>query len=249
MKIGRCGILAKYTLKGGIILKKPLTILMLTISLLLLVATGCKKTKGENVMVPIQPPAEGEEIAVITTNHGTIKVRFFPKVAPKAVENFKTHATNGYYDGVTFHRVISDFMIQGGDPEGTGMGGESIWGEPFEDEFHVNYRHFKGALSMANSGPGTNGSQFFIVQGTDVTTDIIQQMEQAGEKQGFPEDVVEGYKQYGGAYWLDGRHTVFGQVFEGMDVVDAIAEVEVDANDKPVKPVIMEKVEITDYKK
>ena len=98
------------------------------------------------------------------TNYGTIKIRLFPKVAPKAVENFKTHVENGYYDGLTFHRVIEGFMIQGGDPIGNGTGGESIWGKPFEDEFDINYHNFRGTLSMANAGPNTNGSQFFIVQ-------------------------------------------------------------------------------------
>ncbi|NLX61223.1 MAG: hypothetical protein GXZ06_01660 [Tissierellia bacterium] len=93
----------------------------------------------------------------MNTNYGTIKIRLFPEAAPKAVENFKTHAKNGYYKGVTFHRVIDEFMIQGGDPSGNGTGGESIWGEPFEDEFHKDYHHIRGALSMANSGPNTNG--------------------------------------------------------------------------------------------
>ena len=121
-------------------------------------------------------------------------------------------------------------MIQGGDPEGTGMGGESIWKEPFEDEFDVNYRNFRGAISMANSGPNTNGSQFFIVQGAEVPEDIIKEMKRLGEEQGFPKEIIERYEKYGGAYWLDGRHTVFGEVIEGMDVVDKIAAVQVDGN-------------------
>ena len=192
-------------------------------------------------------PAKGEEIVVITTNHGTIKARLFPEIAPKAVENFKTHTKNGYYDGVTFHRVIKDFMIQGGDPEGTGMGGESIWGKPFEDEFDINYRNFRGALSMANAGPNTNGSQFFIVQLDNVEEDIIRQMAELGEEKGFPNDVIDSYKKLGGTFWLDFKHTVFGQVFEGMEVIDKIATSDVDRNDKPLKPVIMEKVEIVVY--
>ncbi|WP_246566253.1 peptidylprolyl isomerase [Tissierella simiarum] len=196
----------------------------------------------------LQPPNQGEEIAVITTNYGDVKIKFFPEIAPKAVENFKTHAKNGYYNKVTFHRVINDFMIQGGDPDGTGRGGESIWGEPFEDEFDINYRNFRGALSMANAGPNTNGSQFFIVQKHKVEKDIIDQMKEAGEEKGFPESVVKAYEELGGTYWLDGKHTVFGQVFEGMDVVDKIAEVEVDGNDKPSEPVVMEEVKIVEFK-
>jgi peptidyl-prolyl cis-trans isomerase B (cyclophilin B) len=192
-------------------------------------------------------PKAGEEVAIIKTNYGDIKLRLFPEIAPKAVENFKTHAKNGYYDGVTFHRVINDFMIQGGDPEGTGRGGESIWGRPFEDEFNIYYRNIRGALSMANAGPGTNGSQFFIVQKKETEKDIIDQMRVAGEERGYPKEVVDAYEELGGTFWLDYKHTVFGHVYEGMDVVDKIAQVEVDRNSKPIKPVIMEKVEITKY--
>lgn len=165
----------------------------------------------------LREPKAGEEVGIITTNHGEIKVRFFPEIAPKAVENFKTHARNGYYNGVGFHRIIKDFMIQGGDPDGTGRGGESIWGEPFEDEFHDDFKNIKGALSMANAGPGTNGSQFFIVHADETP-------------------------------WLDGSHTVYGQVYEGMDIVDKIANLQVDRNDMPEEPVVMEKVEIIEYK-
>lgn len=196
----------------------------------------------------LQLPKVGEEVAIIKTNYGDIKIRLFPEIAPKAVENFKTHAKNGYYDGIIFHRVINDFMIQGGDPNGTGTGGESIWGVPFEDEFHINYRNIRGALSMANAGPGTNGSQFFIVQKTETEKEIIEQMREAGEEKGYPKDVVDAYEELGGTYWLDGLHTVFGQVYEGMDVVDKIASVKVNASSKPIDPVIMETIEIVEYK-
>ena len=139
-------------------------------------------------------------------------------------------------------------MIQGGDPTGTGMGGESIWGGTFEDEFDVNYRNFRGALSMANAGQGTNGSQFFIVQASSTDPSIISQMREAGEEKGYPESVADAYEELGGTYWLDFKHTVFGQVFEGMDIVDNIANLEVGANDKPVEDVVMEKVEIIEFK-
>ena len=114
-------------------------------------------------MIQFEKPAAGEKIAVMKTSMGEIVLKFFPGQAPKAVENFLTHAENGYYDGLKFHRVIPGFMIQGGDPQGTGTGGESIWGEPFGDEFSMDLWNFRGALSMANAGPDTNGSQFFIV--------------------------------------------------------------------------------------
>ena len=192
-------------------------------------------------------PVAGEEIVVMTTDKGTISMRLFPEIAPKAVENFKELIKKGYYDGIIFHRVIPDFMIQGGDPTGTGRGGESIFGQAFEDEFHPEYRNFRGALSMANAGPNTNGSQFFIVQKKDVERDLLSQMRDLGENQGFPDAVIDAYEELGGTAWLDFRHTVFGQVFDGMDVVDAIAEVERDAYDKPLEPVRMITVELKKY--
>lgn len=182
---------------------------------------------------------EGDTVVTIKTSMGDIKIKLFPEKAPKAVENFVTHAKNGYYNNVIFHRVINDFMIQGGDPEGTGYGGESIWGKPFEDEFSNELRHFRGALSMANAGPNTNSSQFFIVQNKNIYEPYIQIMEQYD----FPEDIIENYKQ-GGVPELDGQHTVFGQVFEGMDIVDKIAEVEVDDKAKPLEDVVILSIEV-----
>lgn len=227
-----------------------LLIILITVSIL--VGYSNKKEReqgGEDLSLEqLQLPKEGEEIVVINTNYGTIKIRLFPEVAPKAVENFKTHAKNGYYNGVIFHRVINEFMIQGGDPSGNGTGGESIWGEPFEDEFHVNYHHIRGALSMANSGANTNGSQFFIVQKTEVEKPLIAQMAKLGEENGYPEEVVKAYEKLGGTPHLDFRHTVFGQVFEGMDIVDKIAKVETDEKDKPIESVVIESMEVVIYK-
>jgi cyclophilin family peptidyl-prolyl cis-trans isomerase len=147
--------------------------------------------------------------ATLHTNHGAIDIELYPDDAPKTVENFVKLARDGFYDGVIFHRVIPDFMIQGGDPTGTGTGGP---GYTFEDEAN-DKRVERGALAMANAGPNTNGSQFFIV-----TTDA--------------------------APWLDGKHTVFGRVRDGMDIVDAISEVDRDGRDKPVDDVVIERVEL-----
>jgi peptidyl-prolyl cis-trans isomerase B (cyclophilin B) len=147
--------------------------------------------------------------ATLHTNHGAIAVELFDEDAPKTVENFRKLAGEGFYDGVVFHRVIPDFMIQGGDPTGTGTGGP---GYTFEDEFN-DHKVERGALAMANAGPSTNGSQFFIV-----TTEA--------------------------APWLDGKHTVFGRVAEGMEVVDTISAVETDASDKPRDAVTIERVEL-----
>ncbi len=185
----------------------------------------------------IAMPVAGDTVATIQTTLGTIKVKLFPQETPKTCENFTTHAKNGYYDGIIFHRVIKDFMIQGGDPQGTGRGGESIWGGSFEDEFDMDLHNLRGALSMANAGPNTNGSQFFIVQAGSCDPQLIGQMEQAGIEYGFPPDVIENYKAMGGTPWLDFKHTVFGQVCEGMDVVDAIANVPTGFQDKPVEDV------------
>ena len=181
-------------------------------------------------------PTKDDTVAVMHTSLGDIKIKLFTNEAPKATENFITHAKNGYYDGLIFHRVIKDFMIQGGDPTGTGMGGESIYGAPFEDEFTPTLHNLRGALSMANSGPCTNGSQFFIVQASEVPQQMIPQMEQLKDS-GFPEDIIEDYKALGGTPWLDFRHTVFGQVFEGMETVDAIASVSTAGADKPTTDV------------
>lgn len=185
----------------------------------------------------------GDTVAVMKTTMGEIKILLFPEAAPKAVENFTTHAQNGYYTGIIFHRVIPDFMIQGGDPTGTGRGGESIWGRSFEDEFSVDYHNIRGALSMANAGPSTNGSQFFIVQAKEVDAGLISQMEQLPDR-GFPTECVEDYKALGGTPWLDFKHTVFGQVVEGMDVVDAIAAVKTGYADKPVEDVVILGIDI-----
>ncbi|MBR3144339.1 MAG: peptidylprolyl isomerase [Clostridia bacterium] len=185
----------------------------------------------------------GEEFAVIKTNHGDITVKLFRKEAPKAVENFVTHAKEGYYDGLIFHRVINDFMIQGGDPTGTGMGGESIWGEPFEDEFTPELHNLRGALCMANAGPHTNGSQFFIVQAKECPASMLSQMEGLSDR-GFPAEIADAYKEMGGTPWLDFHHTVFGQVTNGMETVDDIAKVAVDNNSKPLSDVVINKIEI-----
>lgn len=185
---------------------------------------------------------EGTQVTevIMNTNKGAIKLELYPEIAPKTVENFIGLAKENYYDGVIFHRVISDFMIQGGDPTGTGMGGKSIWGEQFEDEFSPYLFNLRGALSMANAGPGTNGSQFFIVTAPEVPANMMEQMSGAG----YPEDVIEAYDNEGGTPWLDQKHTVFGHVVEGMDVVDDINKTPTNPSDKPLEDVLIESIEI-----
>lgn len=183
--------------------------------------------------------------ALIKTNMGDMEFVLFPETAPKAVENFTTHAKNGYYNGIIFHRVIKDFMIQGGDPTGTGCGGESAFGHSFEDEFAIDARNYYGALSMANSGPNTNGSQFFIVQAKSVPANMLSQME-ALKEQGFPQEVIDNYKEKGGTPWLDFHHTVFGQLISGEETLEDIANVRCGMSDKPVFDVVINEIVITE---
>ncbi|WP_271853969.1 peptidylprolyl isomerase [Planococcus maritimus] len=209
-------------------------------SVLLLVCTvalaACGNSEEEPQGYPqLEKGITEETVVEMTTSEGTMRIRLFPEIAPKAVENFLGHAESGYYEGIIFHRVIEDFMLQTGDPTGTGGGGESIYGEPFEDEFSDRLFNFRGALSMANAGPGTNGSQFFIVQADGI---------EAGSASDYPEEITAAYEEMGGTPWLDGMHTVFGQVDEGMDVVDKIAAVEKGANDKPLEDIVIESIEI-----
>lgn len=201
---------------------------------LIVIATGCTpttenttpittETKAPVALTSSAPQSSFDQlaklvaedtVAMMKTSMGDIKIKLFPKEAPKTVENFVGHSKKGYYNNLIFHRVINGFMIQGGDPKGNGSGGESIWGGSFEDEFSPNLKNLRGAISMANSGPNTNGSQFFIVQ------------------------------KEGGTPWLDGVHTVFGQVMEGMDVVDKIAATQKGKNDKPIVDVKINTIEI-----
>ena len=183
---------------------------------------------------------ENNPLVTVHTNLGDFTLELFPEVAPKTVENFVTHAKNGYYNGVIFHRVIEDFMIQGGDPTGTGMGGESIYGRTFEDEFSREAFNLYGTLSMANAGPNTNGSQFFIVTAKQVPAQMLKQLKEGG----WPEEIVEEYAKVGGTPWLDHRHTVFGRVVEGMDVVLKIEGVDRNAQDRPLEDVVIESMDV-----
>ena len=226
---------------------KKLLCLILSVLCLCTLFTGCGKSQPLLQETPVE---KGETIAVMETSMGTIKLRFFPEQAPLAVENFLTLAEEGYYNGLTFHRVLNDFMIQTGDPTGTGSGGKSIYTDVvgnrgyFEDEFSDELFNFRGALSMANSGSDSNGSQFFIVQTPNL---------REGQKEGMQEKkvnraAIKKYEAEGGTPWLDNKHTVFGHVIEGMDVVDAIAKVPADPESgKPYEDVLLISVTVTTY--
>ncbi len=197
------------------------------------------------------PPEKGEKIAVITVkDYGEIKIKLFPEYTPKGVENFIGLADMGYYDELIFHRIIPNFMNQGGDPRGDGTGGKSMWGESFEGELGEGLYHFTGAVAYAHPRDSfTNGSQFYIVNTPDGYTEAscAQLYASDSSQYNWPANVAEKYKEVGGVPFLDGGYTVFGQVFEGMDVVRAMAEVETNENDKPLTQVVMESVRIEEY--
>ena len=237
------------------------------------------KSSGKKLGWQLEAPEAGEEIAVVTMQSGEVfKIRFFPNEAPKAVYNFKLHAIQGYFDGMALHRVIENFMIQGGSPNGTGTDGESVWGQDFEDEFDKSLVNIDGALSMANAGPGTNGSQFFInCTATPTTSEMWtyyeSQYEQFQELYKENKEAIDAnpnaktldtskitdeykklYEEHGGNMHLDGAystngtgHTVFGQVFEGMDGVYELSKADTDDNDKPTTDMVIESVKIEAY--
>lgn len=252
--------------------------LLLALLLTVLCLAGCGDTKDFDYQ--FSKPEKGDTIAVLHTSMGDVTLRFFEDEAPKAVENFVTHAKDGYYDGIEFFRVL-DYLVQSGDPENSGKGGESIWGEPFEDEIVEYLSPYYGALCMANNGTDSNGSQFFIVTSKQTDTTKAEACnEKAAKAEKVSEEKLAKYREVGGAMWLDAqigtlyennfvytpsRHTVFGQVLEGMDVIEAISQVEtyseVQANNatiddpsqtkvlknKPKEAVIIESIEITTY--
>jgi cyclophilin family peptidyl-prolyl cis-trans isomerase len=191
---------------------------IIIVSILTLFTFACSSEvtnkDGTNNKMSKEDKADMEmTVAKINTNMGLIEIELYEDKVPKTVGNFVGLAEKNYYDGIIFHRVIDGFMIQGGDPTGTGMGGESFYGKSFADEFHPELRHTEaGILSMANAGPNTNGSQFFITLAATP--------------------------------WLDGKHSVFGKVITGMDVVEKIGHIETGAQDRPVNEVVMETVTI-----
>ena len=209
-------------------------------------------------------PDDGEQVAVFETTAGTFRIRLFPDNAPGTVENFVGLVGSGYYDGVTFHRVIKGFMIQGGDPTGTGMGGDTFTGEPLKDEYGNGLYHFRYALSMANTGmPDSGSSQFFIVQsntifaGADADGSYASfTKDQLVNLLGYDEGVAAFYEMFGGTPTLDAEcrvgtgmpaHTVFGQVFDGAEIIDAIANAQTDANDKPLEEIVITRAYLDTY--
>lgn len=250
---------------------KPLSLILCTVIASVSLLTGCKGEPSSNALAEnimnqdsaatqssepgtvrnFEMPAQGEKIAVITVkDYGEIKIKLFPDAAEKAVENFVGLAEMGYYDELIFHRIIPNFMNQGGDPRGNGTGGNSIWGESFDGGIPEGLYHFTGAIAYANSGStATNGSQFYIVNTPDgyLQNTCEELMAYDPNQYNWPQNVVDLYNEKGGVPFLDGGYTVFGQVFEGIDVVRAMSAVETDDNDKPLKQVQIESVKIVEY--
>lgn len=208
-----------------------------------------RKDTPDLKLIQLSAPDDDDTLAVIKTSMGNITVRFFPDEAPLAVENFLALSESGYYDGVIFHNVIADYLIQSGDPTGTGTGGESSFlgsdGTPdvFADEFSSNLFHLSGALAMANSGtPDSNSSQFFIVAESEVSADELDHLQSLG----YPDELIDAYRTYGGIPQFDYRYTVFGCVVDGMDVVRDISRVCTSSSGggRPTEDIIIESVEI-----
>ena len=208
-----------------------------------------EQSPPENVEIAnYTAPQNGDKIAEIKFKgyDSIVKIRLFPEYAELGVENFVGLANDGFYDGLTFHRVIKDFMIQGGDPLGTGGGGKSLWGSSFDGGTDPHLIHLPGAVAYANSGTtASNSSQFYIVTGEETSDEVFSYYEQNGLL--FSDNAKNLYKQYGGTPFLDGNYTVFGQVFDGLDVVYQIQCLATDANDKPLDDVIIESIRITEY--
>lgn len=221
-------------------------ILLIGILIGLAALSGCQKDVDQ-----LAKPQAGDTVAeIVVRDYGAIYIRFFSEAAPKAVENFISLAKKGYYNGQTFYRIIKDSMLESGDPTTTGDGGESIWGEAFKDEFSPYLQPYRGALCMANIGPDTNESQFFIVQaGKTYNKEVLKQIEDNYNIK-FNARAKELYGKVGGAPWFYKLNTVFGQVYEGYEIIDQIAEVEKTDEEQgiPAEDVFIDEINITEYK-
>lgn len=210
--------------------------------------THSRPTQIDSAELQLQAPSTGAPIAVISTSMGDIRVVLFPEQAPMAVENFTTLAQQGYFNGTIFHRIERDFAIQGGDATGTGKSGASIWNNAaYPNETSALLRHYSGALATANSTDGSvsNFSQFYIV--STPADSVSASSEKTLSEAGLSESAISSYRQVGGAPYLDGLDTVFGQVYSGMDVVDAINQVKTDDDQRPVEPVEIYQITISTY--
>ena len=235
-----------------------------------LTAVSCGRSAADKALLDkrsdlkqLNMPQKGDQIAIIDTSMGKIKMRLFAEYTPEAVENFVALAEAGYYNDILFHRVKENFIIQSGDPTGTGRGGDSATGLPIKRELVKELHHIRGAVAMARTDENVSQrSQFYIVQNHDLREDLADELRRYLDnpdevisdgdppllrRDAFPPDILSKYLEVGGAPHLDYNNTVFGQVYEGMDVVDKIARLETDENDKPIKDVIVKSIKIVKY--
>lgn len=223
--------------------------LFLVFILMVPLLAGCKKSEDDipefsSNEIQLKGPSVGDTIAVFETDLGIFKAVLYSQQAPDAVNNFVTLANNNYYNGSTFHRVIASFVVQGGDPTGTGSGGDSASGVPFKNEYSEELHNYRGALGMANAAPDQNKSQFYVVQGGAITEEIINAMSAAG----YPQGVIDAYREVGGQPTLDYNYTVFGHVYDGLDVIDAINAVKVREDNRPEEDIVIKSITIDTYK-
>ncbi len=227
-----------------------LPVILLSVCLLTSL-TGCGRKQIQLQELPVlnytAPQPEEEIIVMKIKDYGEIKIKLFPDLLPEACENFITLAEQGYYDELIFHRVIENFMIQGGDPKGDGTGGTSCWGGQFDGGVSSQLIHVPGALAYANSGStATDASQFYLVTGEAVSEKLLDDLVENYDMY-FTQEARQDYTQYGGAPYLDGNYTVFGQVIDGLDLIYQISAVETNAQDKPKKAVYIESVRVEHY--
>ncbi|MCL1830771.1 MAG: peptidylprolyl isomerase [Oscillospiraceae bacterium] len=229
-------------------MRKVIAILFITLMIITFMV-GCKKSDSEleihtSPELQLRLPAVGDTIVVFDTSMGVFKAVLYPQYTPKSVDNFVTLAKNGYYNESTFHRVITEFIIQGGDPTYTGSGGDSKWMLPFEDEFTDDLHHYRGALCMVNTGKNTNKSQFFIVTGGEINEELINKMKSAG----YSGSVIDAYREVGGRPTLDYNYTIFGQVYDGLDIIDAINAVQTNDDNRPKEDIVINSIVVDVYR-
>lgn len=235
-------------------MKKIKLVLIFLIVLILLF--GCSSDEGKIVngytqvgnmkLEQVQMPRKGEDIAVITTNMGEIKLRFFPEIAPKSVENFKALSKEGFYNGMKYSRVEENFLIQIGENQEY-PDGKSIFGEFYEDEYDLNYRHITGSVGLAKKEENKNSSNFYIIVQDGIDEEYLEVMKELDEE-GYPKEVIKAYEALGGVPRLDLKYTIFAQVFYGMDTVMEINKLDVNPITKePMEDVVIEKIEIISY--
>lgn len=216
------------------------------ILLVCLLMTACSSKKEDRITdgpMQLRTPCEGDSVAIVKTSMGEFGIALFPQYAPRAVNNFFKLAESGYYDGLLIHRVEKDFVIQGGDPTGTGNGGNSATGKPLSDEYSPELHNFTGAVGFAKEKDDANGSQFYIICGSSVDNDVIKALKDAD----YSEEFCSAYEKNGGWPQLDNRYTVFGQIYYGLDVAMEINKVQTDKYSRPEKDITIESVTVKQY--